>query len=84
MCCIVFDFSDPSKNLKEKDIKWQTLLGLVDYIITVTSKFNEIVVQEIMKMVSVNLFYTFPSGNFDSKIPESYDPEEEEATMEPS
>ncbi|KAF6161030.1 hypothetical protein GIB67_007671 [Kingdonia uniflora] len=74
MCCVVFDFSDPSKNLKEKDIKWQTLLELVDYITTVTSKFNEIVVQEIMKMVSVNLFRTFPSGNFDSKIPESYDP----------
>ncbi|KAF6159119.1 hypothetical protein GIB67_032736 [Kingdonia uniflora] len=84
MCCVVFDFSDPSKNLKEKDIKRQTLLELVDYITTVTSKFNEIVMQEITKMVSANLFRTFPSGNFDSKIPESYDPEEEEPTMEPS
>ncbi|KAF6157175.1 hypothetical protein GIB67_041636 [Kingdonia uniflora] len=84
MCCVVFDFSYPSKNLKKKDIKWQTLLELVDYITKVTSKFIEIVVQEIMKMVSINLFRIFPSGNFDSIIPESYDPEEEEPTMEPS
>ncbi|KAF6160256.1 hypothetical protein GIB67_019025 [Kingdonia uniflora] len=84
MCCVVFDFSDLSKNLKEKDIKRQTLLELVEYITMVTSKFNEILVQEIMKMVSVNLFRTFPSGNLDSKIPESYVPEEEEPTMEPS
>ncbi|KAF6170988.1 hypothetical protein GIB67_014805 [Kingdonia uniflora] len=84
MCCVVFNFSDPSKNLKEKDTKRHTLLELVDYITMVTSKFNEIVVQEIMKMVSVNLFYTFPSGNFGSKILENYDPEEEKPRMEPS
>ncbi|KAL5729854.1 hypothetical protein ACHQM5_002748 [Ranunculus cassubicifolius] len=84
MCCIVFDFTDPSKNLKEKDIKRQTLLELVDYISTVNSKFNEIVMQEITKMVSSNLFRTFPSSNHDSKFPESYDPEEEEPTMEPA
>ncbi|PIA36793.1 hypothetical protein AQUCO_03200043v1 [Aquilegia coerulea] len=84
MCCVVFDFTDPSKNLKEKDIKRQTLLELVDYISTVTSKFNEIVMQEITKMVAANLFRTFPSSNHDNKFPESYDPEEEEPTMEPA
>ncbi|KAF9587551.1 hypothetical protein IFM89_004009 [Coptis chinensis] len=84
MCCVVFDFTDPAKNLKEKDIKRQTLLELVDYISTVNSKFNEIVMQEITKMVAANLFRTFPSSNHDNKFPESFDPEEEEPTMEPA
>ncbi|XP_042479011.1 serine/threonine protein phosphatase 2A 59 kDa regulatory subunit B' zeta isoform-like isoform X2 [Macadamia integrifolia] len=84
MCCVVFDFTDPSKNPKEKDVKRQTLLELVDYISTVSSKFNEIVMQEITKMVATNLFRTFPSSNHDNKLPENYDPEDEEPTMEPA
>ncbi|KAL5797942.1 hypothetical protein ACOSQ2_002762 [Xanthoceras sorbifolium] len=81
MCCVVFDFNDPSKNLKEKDIKRQTLLELVDYISSVTSKFNEVAMQEITKMVAINLFRTFPSSNHDLEM---YDPEEEEPMMEPT
>ncbi|KAG8640580.1 hypothetical protein MANES_13G067401v8 [Manihot esculenta] len=84
MCCVVFDFSDPSKNLKEKDIKRQTLLELVDYISSVTSKFSEVTMQEITKMVAANLFRTLPSANHDTKILETYDPEEDEPTMEPA
>ncbi|XP_057954852.1 serine/threonine protein phosphatase 2A 59 kDa regulatory subunit B' zeta isoform-like isoform X2 [Malania oleifera] len=84
MCCVVFDFNDPSKNLREKDIKRQTLLELVDYVSSVTSKFNEVTMQEITKMVAANLFRVFPSPNHDTKVPEMYDPEEEEPTMEPA
>ncbi|KAJ6873827.1 hypothetical protein NC651_032620 [Populus alba x Populus x berolinensis] len=84
MCCVVFDFSDPSKNLKEKDIKRQTLLELVDYISTVTSKFNEMAMQEITKMVAANLFRTLPSANYDNKNLEMFDPEDEEPAMEPA
>lgn len=83
MCCVVFDFNDSPKNLKEKDIKRQTLLELVDYMSSVTSKFNEVAMQEITKMVAVNLFRTFPS-NHDSKGLDMYDPEEEEPAMEPA
>ncbi|KAF5470630.1 hypothetical protein F2P56_011132 [Juglans regia] len=35
-------------------------------------------------MVAANLFQTFPFPNQDSKVPEMYDPEEEEPTMEPA
>lgn len=84
MCCVIFDFSDPTKNLKEKDIKRQALLELVDYILSVNSKFNEVTMQEITKMVAVNLFRTFPSPNHDNKVLEMYDLEEEELTMEPA
>ncbi|KAI5444184.1 hypothetical protein KIW84_012707 [Lathyrus oleraceus] len=41
MCCVVFDSNDSNKHLKEKDIKRQTLLELVDYISAVNSKFSE-------------------------------------------
>ncbi|OMO84775.1 Protein phosphatase 2A, regulatory B subunit, B56 [Corchorus olitorius] len=84
MCCVVFDFSDPSKNLREKDIKRQTLLELVDYISSVTSKFNEITMQEITRMVAANIFRTFPSPNHDSKLLEMYDLEEDEPLMDPA
>lgn len=84
MCCVLFDFNDPSKNLKEKDIKRQTLLELVDYISSVNSKFTEVTMQEITKMVSVNLFRTFPSSNRDNNGLDMLDPEEEEPTLEPA
>ncbi|XP_043693794.1 serine/threonine protein phosphatase 2A 59 kDa regulatory subunit B' gamma isoform-like [Telopea speciosissima] len=84
MCCVVFDFTDPSKNLKEKDVKRQTLLELVDYISSVSSKFNEMMMQEITKMVAANLFRTFPCSNHDIKLLECYDPEDDEPTMEPA
>ncbi|XP_058081500.1 serine/threonine protein phosphatase 2A 59 kDa regulatory subunit B' gamma isoform-like [Magnolia sinica] len=84
MCCIVFDFADPMKNLKEKDVKRQTLLELVDYVASVTTKFNEITMQEITKMVAANLFRTFPSSGHEGKIPEAFDAEEEEQAMDPA
>ncbi|KAM6548969.1 hypothetical protein CsatB_020645 [Cannabis sativa] len=84
MCCVVFDFSDPSSSLKEKDVKRQTLLELVDYISSYNSKFNEVMMQEITKMVAANLFRTFPSFNHENKGLEMYDLEEEEPSMEPA
>ncbi|KAG8477982.1 hypothetical protein CXB51_027387 [Gossypium anomalum] len=84
MCCVVFDLSDPTKNLREKDIKKQTLLELVDYISSVTSKFNELAVQEMTRMVAANLFRTFPSPNHDNKLLEMYDLEDEEPAMDPA
>ena len=32
LCCVTFDFSDPTKSVKEKEVKRQTLLELVDYV----------------------------------------------------
>lgn len=84
MCCVVFDFSDPSKNLREKDVKRQTLLELVDYLTSVPSKFNEVTMQEITKMVAANIFRSFPSCNHDNKLPDLYDPDDDEPSMDPS
>ncbi|PKA55815.1 Serine/threonine protein phosphatase 2A 59 kDa regulatory subunit B' eta isoform [Apostasia shenzhenica] len=84
MCCIIFDFSDPTKNTKEKDIKRQTLLELVDYVTAPNGKFPEFVMQEIVKMVSINLFRNFKSPPHENKILEAFDLDEEEISMDPS
>ncbi|GMI67094.1 hypothetical protein like AT3G26020 [Hibiscus trionum] len=82
MCCIVFDFTDPTKNIKEKDIKRQTLLELVDYVSSVNGKFPEVVMLEIVKMVSVNLFRTLTTPSRENKVLEAFDLEEDEPSMD--
>ncbi|GLJ49354.1 hypothetical protein SUGI_1043950 [Cryptomeria japonica] len=83
-CCVVFDFSDPNKNIREKDIKRQTLLELVDYITSGSAKFTEPMMEEISKMVTVNLFRSPPPSSHENSGMEGFDPEEEEPTMEPA
>ncbi|KAL7086686.1 hypothetical protein ACP275_13G015900 [Erythranthe tilingii] len=82
MCTVVFDFTDPATNLNEKDVKRKILLELVDYLSSVNSKFSEVAMQEMTKMVSANLFRALPSSNKLSG--DVYDPEEDEPTVEPS
>lgn len=84
LCCIVFDFTDPSKNLKEKEVKRQTLLELVDYVCSPNGKFSEYVMQEIIKMVSANLFRTLTSPARENKVLEAFDVEEDEPLMDPA
>ncbi|XP_059633589.1 serine/threonine protein phosphatase 2A 57 kDa regulatory subunit B' theta isoform-like [Cornus florida] len=84
MSCVVFDFTDPTKNIKEKEIKRQTLLELVDYVTSVNGKFTETMMQEAIKMVSTNLFRTPTPQPRDNKIFEAFDLEEEEPSMDPA
>lgn len=84
LCCVVYDFSDPTKSLKEKDIKRQTLLELVDYVSSPNGKFAENAMQEIIKMISANLFRAFTSPPRENKVSEAFDLEEEEPSMDPT
>ncbi|CAF2082923.1 hypothetical protein YC2023_070004 [Brassica napus] len=84
LCCVLFDFSDPSKNVKEKEIKRQTLLELVDYVATANGKFSESVIQEAVRMVSVNIFRTLNPQPRENKVIDALDLEEEEPSMDPS
>ncbi|XP_041009030.1 serine/threonine protein phosphatase 2A 57 kDa regulatory subunit B' theta isoform-like [Juglans microcarpa x Juglans regia] len=84
LCCVLFDFSDPTKDLKEKDIKRQTLVELVDYVAAANGKFSETVMQEMVKMVSINLFRTLTSPPRENKVLEAFDLEEEEPSMDPA
>ncbi|XP_062186995.1 serine/threonine protein phosphatase 2A 57 kDa regulatory subunit B' theta isoform-like [Phragmites australis] len=84
LCCTLFDFTDPTKNIKEKEIKKQMLLEIVDYIVSANGKFPEIVVEAITKMISVNLFRTLTSPPRERKVLAAFDLEEEEPLMDPA
>lgn len=60
LCCMIFDFEDPSKSFKEKDIKRQLLTELVDFVGTGPPRFTEQAIVAMCKMCAVNLFRVFP------------------------
>ncbi|XP_074557611.1 serine/threonine protein phosphatase 2A 59 kDa regulatory subunit B' eta isoform-like [Curcuma longa] len=84
LCCVVFDFADPTRDLQEKEIKRQTLLELVDYVTSGSGKFSEIVIQEATKMVSTNLFRNPALPPREHMVIEKIDAEEEEPAMDPA
>ncbi|XP_060191622.1 serine/threonine protein phosphatase 2A 57 kDa regulatory subunit B' theta isoform-like [Lycium barbarum] len=84
LCCVLFDFTDPTKNLKEKDIKRQTLVELVDYVSSANGKFTETVIQELIKMVSSNLFRPLTPQPRENKVLEAFDLDEDEPLMDPA
>lgn len=81
MCCVIFDFTDMTKNLTEKDVKRPTLLELVEYVNSANSKFPEIIMKEVMRMISLNLFRALSPSN---KGVEDFETDEDEASMEPA
>ncbi|KAE8654426.1 Serine/threonine protein phosphatase 2A 59 kDa regulatory subunit B' gamma isoform [Hibiscus syriacus] len=84
LCCVIFDFTDPTNNLKEKEIKRQTLLELVEYVTSANGKFSDAVLQEIVEMVSTNLFRSLNLQPRENKSVEGLDLEEEEPSMDPA
>jgi len=84
MCCTLFDFSDPTKNIKEKKIKVETLMEILDYVKTANTKFPEIVVEGITKMISANLFRTLVIPPREKKVLQAFDLEEDEPLMDPA
>eukprot|EP00250_Pteridium_aquilinum_P007245 c17009_g1_i1 orf=319-1758(+) len=82
LCSILYDFSNPTKHTKEKDLKRQTLQELVDFG---TSKLNETALEETFRMIYVNLFRSLPVPPHDGVgAGEAFDPEEDEPSMDPS
>ncbi|MCO5560502.1 hypothetical protein L7F22_014117 [Adiantum nelumboides] len=84
ICTVVFDFTDGSKNVKEKEIKKQTLHELADYVSSATAPFSEIVIEDAAKMVAANIFRSLPPSLHESPGMESVDFDEEEPAMEPA
>ncbi|EYU22561.1 hypothetical protein MIMGU_mgv1a007292mg [Erythranthe guttata] len=86
MCCVRFDFTVPTKNLREKDLKRQILLELVEYVASANEKFTENLMLEVVKMVSANIFRDFaprPREN-NNILLNSLDFEDEEPHMDPA
>ena len=84
LCCIHFDFSDTLKMVREKETKRQTLLELVDFIQSGSGKITENVQEELIRMVSINIFRCLPPGSHENTGSEANDPEEDEPYLEPS
>ncbi|KAI8471600.1 MAG: protein phosphatase 2A regulatory B subunit [Monoraphidium minutum] len=82
LCSFSFDFSDPARHVREKELKRQTLLELVDYANSGQGKFTEAVSEDIVFMLSQNLFRTLPPTR--SHDVDNFDPEEEEPMLEPA
>eukprot|EP01026_Neomeris_dumetosa_P054361 TRINITY_DN48903_c1_g1_i1.p1 TRINITY_DN48903_c1_g1~~TRINITY_DN48903_c1_g1_i1.p1 ORF type:complete len:374 (-),score=54.49 TRINITY_DN48903_c1_g1_i1:71-1192(-) len=87
MCAFAFDFSDPQKHVREKEMKRQTLLDLVEYVNTGQGKFSDQVAEDVVFMVSQNLFRTLPPSKsgveMESGSEGGFEPEMEEPNLEP-
>ncbi|CAH8385633.1 unnamed protein product [Eruca vesicaria subsp. sativa] len=80
ICSFHFDFTDTLTNAREKEIKRQTLLELVDFIQSGTAKINELCQEEMVKMISLNIFRCLPPTTGQDPA----DPEEDEPYLEPN
>lgn len=60
LCCVVFDFNDPSKSTSEKELKRVTLMELVDFVASDPPRFTEQAILAMCKMCVNNLFRVFP------------------------
>ncbi|CAK8570057.1 unnamed protein product [Lathyrus sativus] len=60
LCCVTFDFTDPGKNIADKDVKRKTLVELVDFVACGSMKFSEPAILAMCRMCAINLFRVFP------------------------
>ncbi|CDJ70255.1 serine/threonine protein phosphatase 2A B56 delta subunit, putative [Eimeria necatrix] len=58
-CCIVYDFESPDF-ARDKDLKKQALVEIVEYVNSTRHCFSEQVLQDVMDMVSANIFRPLP------------------------
>ncbi|XP_049375951.1 serine/threonine protein phosphatase 2A 57 kDa regulatory subunit B' beta isoform-like [Solanum verrucosum] len=84
ICCFQFDFTDTMKLVREKEIKRQTLVELVDYVQSGAGKISESNQEEMVKMISVNIFRCLPPASHENTGSENVEQEEDEPCLEPS
>lgn len=86
ICCLQFNFTDTMKSAREKEIKRQTLSELIDLLHTGSIKMNELMQEDLVWMVSANIFRCFPPAPHHGAGGEGGggDPEEDDMFLEPS
>ncbi|XP_004249476.1 serine/threonine protein phosphatase 2A 57 kDa regulatory subunit B' beta isoform [Solanum lycopersicum] len=84
ICCFQFDFTDTMKLVREKEIKRHTLVELVDYVQSGAGKISESNQEEMVKMISVNIFRCLPPASHENTGSENVEQEEDEPCLEPS
>ncbi|PTU21132.1 hypothetical protein P175DRAFT_0437837 [Aspergillus ochraceoroseus IBT 24754] len=79
-CNIIFDFNDPTADMKSKEIKRLALHELLDYIANNRSVITEQMYPRVVEMFAKNLFRPIPPPI--TPQGEAFDPEEDEPVLE--
>ncbi|KAK9795235.1 hypothetical protein WJX73_009506 [Symbiochloris irregularis] len=82
LCAFTFDHADQTKHVREKEIKRQALLDLVEFVNSGNGKFSEAVAEDVIFMLNANLFRSLPANK--SGDQDNLDPDEEEPALEPA
>nr|GLL23246.1 serine/threonine protein phosphatase 2A 57 kDa regulatory subunit B' beta isoform-like [Ipomoea trifida] len=83
ICCVHFDFTDVMKYAREKEIKRQTVTELIDIVHTGSCKMNEQMQEDLIKMISINIFRSLPPASYECTGGQSGDPEEDDLFLDP-
>ncbi|XP_042410093.1 serine/threonine protein phosphatase 2A 57 kDa regulatory subunit B' beta isoform-like [Zingiber officinale] len=75
---VLFNFFDTLKSAREKEVKRQTLLELIDFVQFGSGRLNEQVQEELVHTVDVNIFCSLPPVSHENTGVEPTDPEEED------
>lgn len=81
-CATIYDFNQ-NTCVREKELKKQTLLELVEYISAARNCFTEQTMQDLVGTVTANIFRSLPPARQRNPLA-IYDPEDDEPTLEPS
>ncbi|KAF7145253.1 hypothetical protein RHSIM_Rhsim04G0142000 [Rhododendron simsii] len=84
LSCFQFDMSDALKMMREKEIKRQSLVELVDFVQSGSGKITETNQEGIIKMISINIFRCLAPASRENTGSQNMDPEEEEPYMDPA
>lgn len=80
-CCIIYDFDSPDF-ARDKEMKKQALVEIVEYVNSTRHCFSEQVLQDVMDMVSANIFRPLPPSQHRGAA--LLEPEEEEPQLDSS
>ncbi|KAK9463169.1 phosphatase 2A regulatory B subunit-domain-containing protein [Lipomyces oligophaga] len=79
-CNVIFDFSDPSSDMKSKEIKRVALHELLDFVSSTRMTYTEQMYASVVDMFARNLFRPIPPPV--NPIGDIYDPDEDEPVLE--
>ncbi|KAL8149947.1 hypothetical protein AgCh_006816 [Apium graveolens] len=84
VCYYHFDLSETMKMVREKEIKRQSLVELVDYVQSGSGKISESNQEEMVRMIGVNVFRSLPPAAYENTGSENLEVEEDEPYLDPS
>lgn len=79
-CNVIFDFNDPTSDMRSKEIKRLALHELLDYVANNHNVITETMYKPVVDMFSNNLFRPIPPPV--NPQGEAFDPEEDEPVLE--